>query len=619
MKIINIDISDKIEIKNIEDTKSGKINILKSTLMLPTGNYNNVLLNFNFIGLTPDENINLLTNFSLSHNKKVIEVALSTIKINNKEYKYACYVPAEIFEKPCTVTLGLYGFLLNENGELEKRISLVPTTGVVVKGSYDPNATGTIIPAPTVFEVYFDNVAKVNAQMANNLADYEKKLDDSYNDYSSAINKQFTEANKNLEEYNENVETLYNNANQALKKIKHFNSVDEMKADNTLVAGYVVKTLGYYASNDGGGATYLVRTKKETDDIDDISIIECSDSLVAELIKSNVNTNKKYVFVGDSYLEGYNPDGNVTSWGNLVKSYLELSDSQVVMSYLGGSSFAGSKPFTNLINKLTNDNTVTDVVICGGFNDRTFNRTQIKTGMVAFKNAVISKFPNAKIHLGFIGWSSNPEYLYSLYNTFINYKWCSNELGIEMFSGCEYSLHNYFNMFSTDKIHPNLTGQESIARNLVNCILNGSCDVKYTYSSIGFVASGDCTEITGSTSNLSTIINNDIVQVSSQGRIIFNINNISYTASGTLDIEVATLTNGHIIGNNYKINSIPVQLIIHGDSKYYNATGIIIFRNGKMYISFALVNNENNNYQDFVSLDEIQMLAFSGCLDTMFC
>lgn len=288
MKIINIDISDKIEIKNIEDTKTGKINILKSTLMLPTGNYNNIILNFNFIGFTPDENINLLTNFSLSHNKKVIEVALSTIKINNKEYKYACYVPAEVFEKQCTVTLGLYGFLLKENGELEKRISLVPTLGVVVKGSYDPKATGTIVPSPTVFEVYFDNVAKANAQMANNLEYYNKKLTDSYNDYNDAINKQFTEASKNLDEYNENIETLYNNANQALKKIKHFNSVEEMKADNTLVAGYVVDTLGYFFKNDSGGARYTIREKTGEDIEDGESIIFLVNGLVAEKIKGSI-------------------------------------------------------------------------------------------------------------------------------------------------------------------------------------------------------------------------------------------------------------------------------------------------------------------------------------------
>ena len=349
------------------------------------------------------------------------------------------------------------------------------------------------------------------------------------------------------------------------------------------------------------------------------------DKIINQTLFSDINNRltlldtKKYVFVGDSYLEGYNPDGNVTSWGTLVRNYMNIPENNVIMSYLGGSSFAGSKSFTNLITSLKADNNVTDVIICGGFNDRTFNRTQIRTGMTSFKNAVNTKFPNAKIHLGFIGWSSNPEYLNSLYNTFVNYTWCANEIGIEMYSGCEYSLHDYFSMFASDKVHPTLYGQESIARNLVNCILNGSADVKYNYTHVGFDVSGSASAVSGSVNFFGTTINNDLVELSSQGRIEFTISNISYIASGVSDIEVATITSGHIIGSSYKICSIPVQLILYGDGKYYNATGILIIRNGKIYISFAHVNASNNNYLSFTALNKIQVMPFSGALDTMFC
>ena len=416
-----------------------------------------------------------------------------------------------------------------------------------------------------------------------------------------------------------------------------YDTKTNMKQAQNLVNGSIVKTLGNTTFRDGQGAFFKVRQIQNTDIVDDKNIIALYDTdLVAEKIQyssgydlqsqiSDINNKltlldtKKYVFVGDSYLEGYNPDGNVTSWGTLVKNYMNIPENNVIMSYLGGSSFAGSKSFTNLITSLTADNNVTDVIICGGFNDRTFNRTQIRTGMTSFKNAVNTKFPNAKIHLGFIGWSSNPEYLNSLYNTFVNYTWCANELGIEMYSGCEYSLHNYFNMFASDKIHPTLLGQESIARNLVNCILNGSADVKYNYTNVGFNVSGSASAVSGSVDNFGTTINNDLVELSSQGRIEFTLSNISYIASGVSDIEVATITSGHIIGSSYKICSIPVQLILYGDGKYYNATGILIIRNGKIYISFAHVNASNNNYLSFTALNKIQVMPFSGTLDTMFC
>ena len=340
-----------------------------------------------------------------------------------------------------------------------------------------------------------------------------------------------------------------------------------------------------------------------------------------ETINSILNriTKKRIVLIGDSYLEGYNPDGNVTSWGSYFKNYLELSDSQVIISYLGGSSFAGSRPFTDLVNALAVDEDVTDVIVAGGFNDRTFTKAQILTGMTAFKSACNIKFPNAKIKLAMIGWSSNPEYLYSLHKTCINYKENSSKLGIGFLSGTEYSLHDYFTMFASDNIHPTDLGQQAIAQNIVNAFINGSTHSFLTYKTIGFSASGSCTAISGSISNFSAEVNNNIVQVSSQGKIEFTINNISYTGNGTSDIEVADITSGYIIGSNYKMCSFPVQLVVHGDGAYHKINGILIFRNKKIYISFAEVNNAGNNYLSFTSIDKIQLFAFSGTFDSLFC
>ena len=84
------------------------------------------------------------------------------------------------------------------------------------------------------------------------------------------------------------------------EKARPVKSVAEMKAIKNLKAGDIIKTIGYYSANDGGGATYLIREKSETDVEDNGAIHFINDSLVAELIIENDTINtKQYGCAGD--------------------------------------------------------------------------------------------------------------------------------------------------------------------------------------------------------------------------------------------------------------------------------------------------------------------------------
>ena len=79
-----------------------------------------------------------------------------------------------------------------------------------------------------------------------------------------------------------------------------YNSVAEMKADTILWEGMNTKTLGYYTHNDGGGASYLIRAKADSDTVDNGSLHELANGLVAELIIENGTVNvKQFGAVGD--------------------------------------------------------------------------------------------------------------------------------------------------------------------------------------------------------------------------------------------------------------------------------------------------------------------------------
>ena len=79
------------------------------------------------------------------------------------------------------------------------------------------------------------------------------------------------------------------NAATSVKKYKAlwFDSVAAMKAEPSLTAGAYVNTAGYYTTNDGGGASYLIRAKADSDTIDNGSLHELSNGLVAELLVEN--------------------------------------------------------------------------------------------------------------------------------------------------------------------------------------------------------------------------------------------------------------------------------------------------------------------------------------------
>lgn len=84
------------------------------------------------------------------------------------------------------------------------------------------------------------------------------------------------------------------------KKATYYDSVASMKADSSLKDSSIAVTLGYYSENDGGGATYLIRSKQSGDEDDGGSIHELNGGqLVAELIIEEYVTPEMFGAVGD--------------------------------------------------------------------------------------------------------------------------------------------------------------------------------------------------------------------------------------------------------------------------------------------------------------------------------
>lgn len=77
--------------------------------------------------------------------------------------------------------------------------------------------------------------------------------------------------------------------NQLNKTIYYYDNVENMKNDNTLKNGFLVKTLGFFEKNDEGESYYLIRNKISSDITNNYSLIEISNTnLVAELLVDSV-------------------------------------------------------------------------------------------------------------------------------------------------------------------------------------------------------------------------------------------------------------------------------------------------------------------------------------------
>lgn len=87
-----------------------------------------------------------------------------------------------------------------------------------------------------------------------------------------------------------------------------FNTVADMTSAENLIDGSFAKTLGFYAKNDGGGATYKIREITNDDVVDGSTIIEMGDGsndLIAELIVESPINVKTLGAYGDGIHDDY--------------------------------------------------------------------------------------------------------------------------------------------------------------------------------------------------------------------------------------------------------------------------------------------------------------------------
>lgn len=180
----------------------------------------------------------------------------------------------------------------------------------------------------------------------------------------------------------------------------------------------------------------------------------------------------RYVIIGDSYLEGYSPDGNVESFGVKLKGMMNKSDEDWVMAYKGGVGFVNKvnqQDYSTLTqdayNKCKSPETITHVIYAGGYNDSNNTSESIQKAITACYEKMHSLFPNAVMYLANIACNfKNETVLWHLHDNVLHAYNCSagDEKKICSLGYIGNCLHER-DMLASDGYHPTDWGQWIIA------------------------------------------------------------------------------------------------------------------------------------------------------------
>lgn len=222
---------------------------------------------------------------------------------------------------------------------------------------------------------------------------------------------------------------------------------------------------------------------------------------------NSTRTAKSVVIIGDSYAEGYTPDGNVTGWADKVASSMPYCTFKI--KYSGGAGFSHvsastGKKFIDLLNEAGNEmteanrNNVSLVLIGGGMNDRDQTKSDLKTAIDAFATRCRELYPYADITYAFIGWSSSSSVRNKLRTECSNLRSCRTS-GMKIITSTAFTLHDY-KYFSSDGIHPNNDGEDALAQTIAGVILGSEPNITIEYNLYNF-SSAEMASTVDSTNN----------------------------------------------------------------------------------------------------------------------
>lgn len=351
--------------------------------------------------------------------------------------------------------------------------------------------------------------------------------------------------------------------------------------------------------------TYLCKDTKGRQNLDDYKKV---------VDKKFEDLKNRYVIIGDSYLEGYNPDGNVESFGPKLQRMMNASDTDWVMAYFGGTGFVSTvsgKNYKTLTqeaySKTTKPETITHVIYTGGYNDSSYTSEKIQSAITDCYTKMHELFPNAVMYLANIGSTfTNHEVLWHLHDNVLHAFNCAggDDKKICSLGYLGNALHER-GMLASDGYHPTDWGQWVIALALSYKLRGGEYEPVGRF--IDFKATHTTTGVSSSTVKGKEFFNKDFLTLT--------IHRIDFTVMPSIPTETAwvvgTIKDMHYVRDTYHyMASIQTTGIVSYESggRFRTCSMTIGINEGEfIFVRLHTLNKDDSNYE---VLNNIKFIAF---------
>lgn len=316
------------------------------------------------------------------------------------------------------------------------------------------------------------------------------------------------------------------------------------------------------------------------------------------------------IMIGDSYALGVTNGGqdpNITSWCEYLRTLLGKTNDQVFIRGQNSGAFAASADILRF-SKIIEDEeanidakfsryTVSHIIVCAGANEILYNYADVLNGVVEFCNYCKTRYPNAKVYIGMIGYG--PQGIINGINTLYGYhdislcgyidgaRSCSNAVYL---NGIENQHKEYYRGYHTgsDGVHPNAFGYLSLAQGIKQAVISGSCDIHSIAENLAVTPE---TGVTINRNNMLAIVDNDVTTWKHTGdMVISGLTVDNYVANGTVPILIGTVTNGGIIGRADDA-MCPITIFYYDSSQVlHTAQGLLYVDTSKLYITIKEAN-----------------------------
>ena len=361
--------------------------------------------------------------------------------------------------------------------------------------------------------------------------------------------------------------------------------------------------------------TYNIKDETARNDINSLSdkfndLKTEADKNTNDLIKlkplSKVQ-NRKFLFVGDSYAVGYQGAGqdNIQGYFDKVKNRYNLNAQIIAENGYGFLGINNNLKWINLIQNanIQNKDSFTDILICGGMNDRATDEV-MENSMNELFTYLENNFINAIIHIGCVGRykKSSEQNLINMRKIAKIYKTFTIRRGHKYIDNSELILHRG-GWFINDDIHPNENGEKQLAYGIEQYLINNKITSFLDISNSDDFMSDTILPAEGiNTNNIMQYsrINENNVTISFAGTIQFNnainINNLT-------DIIIGEISDSYLTGSasNQGLSEYIIGYV-------YSTTQVN--NSNFVKVGFRIYNDSNNNLHliAFTVLDEGNLL-----------